>query len=112
MFFFGAGALVNFTGTGPFLLQVALMILMSLILYGWLLSGKYGNLQLMLLVGIIIGGGKLSIHIYRRVLSPSEFDVLQARLFGSVNNADPAYFPVVIPMVIVVAILLIIIQES
>ena len=108
MFFFGAGALVNFTGTGPFLLQVALMILMSLILYGWLLSGKYGNLQLMLLVGIIIGGGLNSVSTFmRRVLSPSEFDVLQARLFGSVNNADPAYFPVVIPMVIVVAILLI-----
>ncbi|MFD2830803.1 iron chelate uptake ABC transporter family permease subunit [Corticicoccus populi] len=109
MFFFGAGALVNFTGTGPFLLQVAMMVMMSLILYGWLLSGKYGNLQLMLLVGIIIGGGLNSVSTFmRRVLSPSEFDLLQARLFGSVNNADPEYFPIVIPIVIVAGALILI----
>ncbi|MFJ8511888.1 iron chelate uptake ABC transporter family permease subunit [Lysinibacillus xylanilyticus] len=107
IFFFGASALINFTGIGSFLFQVAVMVLMSLILYGWLLSGKYGNLQLMLLVGIIIGTGLNSVGTFmRRLLAPSEFDILQARLFGSVNNADSAYFPIVIPMVIIVAILL------
>ena len=107
IFFFGAGALINFSGIGSFLFQVIVMVLMSLILYGWLLSGKYGNLQLMLLVGIIIGTGLGSVSTFmRRLLSPSEFDILQARLFGSVNNADSAYFPIVIPMVIIVAILL------
>ncbi|MGY0202440.1 hypothetical protein ACW7EJ_01965, partial [Acinetobacter soli] len=45
IFFFGAGALIGFSGTGAFLTQVGLMVLMSLLLYGWLLSGKYGNLQ-------------------------------------------------------------------
>ena len=55
MFFFGAGAFIQFSGVGPFLLQVTVMVIMCLILYGWLLSGKYGNLQLMLLVGIIMG---------------------------------------------------------
>lgn len=107
IFFFGAGALINFTGTGPFLFQVAVMVLMSLILYGWLLSGKYGNLQLMLLIGIIIGAGLNSVSTFmRRLLAPSEFDILQARLFGSVNHSDPDYFPIVIPMVIIVAVLL------
>ncbi|WP_088547838.1 iron chelate uptake ABC transporter family permease subunit [Paenibacillus aquistagni] len=107
MFFFGAGALVNFTGVGSFLFQVTVMVLMSLILYGWLLSGKYGNLQLMLLVGIIIGTGLNAVSTFmRRLLAPSEFDLLQARLFGSVNNADAQYFPIVIPMVIVIAILI------
>jgi len=107
IFFFGAGALINFTGVGSFLFQVVVMVLMSLILYGWLLTGKYGNLQLMLLVGIIIGVGLKSVSAFmRRLLAPSEFDVLQARLFGSVNNADAAYFPVVIPMVIIIAFLL------
>ncbi|GIO43122.1 iron chelate uptake ABC transporter family permease subunit [Paenibacillus apis] len=107
IFFFGAGALINFTGTGPFLFQVAIMVLMSLILYGWLLSGKYGNLQLMLLIGIIIGAGLNSVSTFmRRLLAPSEFDILQARLFGSVNHSDPDYFPIVIPMVIIVALLL------
>src|SRR5690606_13518036 len=107
LFFFGAGALVSFTGTGAFFIQVALMVAMSLILYGWLMSGKYGNLHLMLLVGIIIGAGLNSVSGFmRRLLSPSEFDLLQARLIGSVNNADPEYFPIVIPMVIITIMLL------
>ncbi len=98
IFFFGASALINFTGIGPFLFQIFVMVLMSLILYGWLLSGKYGNLQLMLLVGIIIGAGLNSMSTFmRKLLAPSEFDLLQAKLFGSVNHADPAYFPIVIP---------------
>ncbi len=83
------------------------MVIMCLILYGWLLSGKFGDLQLMLLVGVILGTGLRSLSSFmRRLLAPSEFDILQARLFGSVNNADAAYFPVAIPIVIVVACLL------
>ncbi|MEK5037019.1 iron chelate uptake ABC transporter family permease subunit [Sporosarcina sp. FSL K6-3457] len=107
IFFFGAGALINFSGVGSFAFQVAVMVLMSLILYGWLLSGKYGNLQLMLLVGIVIGTGLRSVSTFmRRVLAPSEFDILQARLFGSVNNADAEYFPFVIPIVLIIALFL------
>ncbi len=107
IFFFGASALINFNGIGSFLFQVVVMVLMSLILYGWLLSGKYGNLQLMLLVGIIIGTGLNSMSTFmRKLLAPSEFDILQAKLFGSVNHADPAYFPIVIPMIIIVAVLI------
>ena len=107
IFFFGAGALIGFTGTGAFLTQVAIMLVMSLLLYGWLLSGKYANLQLMLLIGIILGTGLNSLSTFmRRMLAPSEFDILQARLFGSVTNADAAYFPIVIPIVIVVGVLL------
>ena len=107
MFFFGAGAFISFTGIGPFLFQVVMMVLMCLILYGWLLSGKYGNLQLMLLVGVIIGTGLRSISSFmRRLLAPSEFDVLQAKLFGSVSNANADYFPVAIPIVIIAALLI------
>ena len=107
MFFFGVTAFVSLTGLKSFVLQVGVMVLMCLILYGWLLSGKYGNLQLMLLVGVIMGTGLRSVSSFmRRVLSPSEFDVLQARMFGSVNNAETAYFPLAVPLVIVVAALL------
>ena len=48
----------------------------------------------------------------RRILAPSEFDILQAKLFGSVNNADSEYFPVVIPMVIVIALLLLVYSKK
>ena len=107
MFFFGITAFVAFSGIESFVLQVTLMVIMCLILYGWLLSGKYGNLQLMLLVGVIIGSGLRSLSSFmRRMLAPSEFDILQARLFGSVNNADSSYFPFVIPVVILIAFLL------
>lgn len=107
MFFFGASALASFSGTSAFFVQVALMVLMSLILYGWLLTGQYANLHLVLLVGIIIGSGLNSVSGFmRRVLSPSEFDLLQARLIGSVNNAKAEYFPIVIPLVIITILLL------
>lgn len=106
IFLFGATALINFKGIGVFIFQVFMMVLLSLVLYGWLLSGKYGNLQLMLLVGIIIGVGLSSVSSFmRRLLAPSEFDLLQSRLFGSVNNAESSYFPIVIPVVILITVL-------
>ncbi|MGL5437543.1 MAG: iron chelate uptake ABC transporter family permease subunit [Lachnospiraceae bacterium] len=107
IFFFGARAFINFSGIQSFVFQVVVMVVMCLILYGWLLSGKYGNLQLMLLVGVIMGTGLKSLSSFmRRLLAPSEFDILQARLFGSVNNADSEYFPIAIPIVIIAALLL------
>ena len=109
IFFFGATVFVRFTGgIESFLLQTVIMVGMCLLLYGWLLCGKYGNLQLMLLIGVIIGTGLRSVSSFmRRLLAPSEFDLLQSRLFGSVSNAKAEYFPVAIPIVVVVAVLII-----
>ena len=113
MFLFGARAFINFSGTGSFVFQVVVMVAMCLLLYGWLLSGKYGDLQLMLLVGVIIGTGLRSVSAFmRRLLSPSEFDVLQARLFGSVNNADVEYFPIAISVVVIVSILILMFSKK
>lgn len=105
MFFFGATAFVGFIGLGSFLLQMAVMIGLSLILYGWLLAGKYGNLHLTLLVGIIIGSGLNSASGFmRRLLAPSEFDLLQSRLIGSVTNAKAEYFPIAVPLAVLAAL--------
>ena len=108
MFFFGTSVFIRFSGgIESFLFQVVVMVLMCLVLYGWLLSGRYGNLQLMLLVGVILGTGLRSIASFmRRLLAPSEFDVLQARLFGSVSNANADYFPIAIPIILVAAVLI------
>lgn len=107
IFFFGANALVQFTGLQAFLLQVSLMILVCILLYSWLLNGQRGNLQLMLLVGVILGQGLHSIsNFMKRVLSPSEYDILQARMFASVNNADADYFPIAIILVVICLIFL------
>ena len=95
------------TGLPQFVLQIALMVGLSLALYGWLLSGRYANVQIMLLIGIVIGGGLASVSSFmRRMLTPSEFDVLTARMFGSMTNADPMYFPIAIPLCLVAAGLL------
>lgn len=108
VFLLGAAGVTAVQGLPQFVLQVAVMVGLSVALYGWLLSGKYGNLQIMLLIGIIIGGGLGSISAFmQRLLTPSEFDILTARLFGSVTNADPAYFPVAIPLCLGAGVLLI-----
>ncbi|TDE88901.1 enterochelin ABC transporter permease [Occultella glacieicola] len=107
IYFLGVSGLVALTGLPQFVMQVAVMVGLSLLLYGWLLSGRYANLQVMLLVGIIIGGGLGSVSTFmQRLLTPSDFDILTARLFGSVSNADPDYFPVAIPLCVAAAVAL------
>ncbi len=102
VYFFGIAGLVALQGLPQFVLQIAVMVGLAVALYGWLLSGRYGNLHVMLLVGIVIGGGLGAVSSFmRRLLSPSEFDVLSARMFGSMANADAEYLPVAIPLVLV-----------
>ncbi|MGC5627171.1 iron chelate uptake ABC transporter family permease subunit [Georgenia sp. Z1344] len=102
VYFLGVAGVVAVQGVPQFALQVALMVLFAMFLYGWLLSGRYANLQVMLLVGIIIGAGLGSVSTFmQRLLTPSEFDVLTARLFGSVTNADESYLPLAIPLCLV-----------
>ncbi|AHD21398.1 enterochelin ABC transporter permease [Rhodococcus pyridinivorans SB3094] len=101
VFFMGAVGVTALTGVPQFALMVVLMVGFSLMLYGWLLSGKYGNMQVMLLVGIVLGGGLGSVATFmQRMLTPSEFDILTAKLFGSVSNADASYLPLAIPLCI------------
>lgn len=107
VYFFGVAGLVNARNFTMFIFQIIMMVLFSLLLYSWLLTGKRGNMHVMLLVGIIIGGGLGSVSTFmQRMLTPSEFDVLTARLFGSVNNAQADYYPVALPLVILSAILM------
>lgn len=103
----GVVGVVALQGPGQFLAQVAAMVGLSVLLYGWLLRGRYANIQVMLLVGIIMGGGLGAVSTFmQRLLSPSEFDVLSARLFGSVTNASAEYLPFAIPLVIVATTLI------
>lgn len=103
VFFLGAGV-VALKGVPQFALQLTIMVVFAMLLYGWLLSGKYGNMQVMLLVGIVIGGGLGSVSTFmQRLLTPSEFDVLTARLFGSISNAEVGYLPLALPLCIAAA---------
>ena len=107
VYFLGAAGLNNARTTEMFVAQLVLMVGLSLILYSWLLADSSSNMHAMLLVGIVIGGGLGSLSTFmQRMLTPSEFDVLTARMFGSVNNADPQYYPVAIPLVLVAVALM------
>lgn len=84
-----------------------MMVALSLLLYCWLLTGKQANMHVMLLVGVVLGGGLGSISTFmQRMLTPSEFDILTARLFASVNNAEPEYYPIALPLVLVSLVVL------
>ena len=107
VYFLGAAGLTNAHTLEMFVVQLVLMVGLSLLLYMWLLTGNNPDMHAMLLVGIVLGGGLGSVSTFmQRMLTPSEFDVLTARLFGSVNNADPAYFPIAVPLVLVATALL------
>lgn len=107
VYFMGAAGLMALQGVPQFIVQVLLMVGFAMALYGWLLSGKYANLHVMLLIGIVLGGGLRSVASFmQRLLTPSEFDVLAARLFGSASNADASYLPIAIPACALAAVIL------
>jgi iron complex transport system permease protein len=108
VFFFGARTLTSLEGLPMFLVQIGLMMVLAALLYGTLLKDTQKDMQFVLLIGIIIGSDLRSLSSFmRKVLAPSEFDILQAKLFGSVNNADPSYFWIAIPLVLTALFLLV-----
>ncbi|WP_119698608.1 iron chelate uptake ABC transporter family permease subunit [Microbacterium halotolerans] len=99
VYFFGATGLLVVDEFGRFLLQAGLMVLFAVLLYSWLLSGRLGNLHVMLLVGIVIGSGLGALSTFmQRMLDPNEFDILRARLFGNVGNANTDFLWFVAPV--------------
>lgn len=93
VFVFGTAA-TGLEGIPKILAQSALMMLFATALYGWLFSGKRANLHLLLLVGVSLGMGFGAMSTFlQRLLTPSEFDVLSARLFGSIGNGNVDYLP-------------------
>lgn len=104
VFFFGVAGVTMVVGLGQFALQAGMMVVFAVLLYSWLLSGKFGNIHIMLLVGVVLGGGLGALSTFmQRVLDPNEFDVLTARLFGNISNAQTEYLPYVIPIALVCA---------
>lgn len=103
VFFFGAQTLAKTDGLLKVALQSLLMVGFATVLYTWLFSGRRGNLHIMLLVGVVFGVafGSLSTFM-QRLLTPSEFDILSARLFGNLSNSNKEYLPWAAVVVVVV----------
>ena len=106
VFFFGGTALAATDGLAKVALQSLLMVAFATLLYGWLFARKRGNLHIMLLIGIVLGVGFGSLStVMQRLLTPSDFDLLSARLFGNLSNSNPEYLPwaaVIVAIVLVV----------
>ncbi|MGJ3508012.1 iron chelate uptake ABC transporter family permease subunit [Enemella sp. A6] len=94
VFLFGVAGATMVQGVWQYLGQVGLMVGFAALLYGWLLTGRRAGIHLTLLVGIILGTGLGALATFmQRLLTPGEFDVLTARLIGSIANADATYLP-------------------
>lgn len=104
IFVLGAAGAVVLQTVGAYVAQVAAMVALSALLYGWLLSGRLANMQIMLLVGIILGGALAAFSTFlQRLLTPTEFDLLTARLIGSVANADVTHLALAVPLALAAA---------
>lgn len=104
MYFLGLSAFISISGIYFYMGQILIMVLVCLLLFYGILNMKNASIDLVLLVGVVMGQGLRSISAFmRRILSPSEFDVLQASLFASVNNARADYFGISIVLVGLIA---------
>lgn len=107
VFVLGAAGATVVRGEAQFLIQVLLMVGFAAAIYGPLLTGRRADLQLTLLIGIVLGGGLGAISTFlQRLLTPSEFDLLTARLIGSVANADASLLVIALPLVLVAGVAL------
>ncbi|PWC09307.1 enterobactin ABC transporter permease [Brenneria roseae subsp. americana] len=90
VFMFGVGGIPQLGVGGKFALEAVLLILFSAILYRWLFTGSRNNLHLVLLVGIICGTLFRSMaNLMQRLLTPSEFAIVQGRMFATFTRAVP-----------------------
>ena len=81
IFFLGVAGLNASATVGNFVGQLALMIVLTLVLYSWLLTSQRASMHAMLLIGVMLGAGLGSVSTFmQRLLTPSEFDVLTALL--------------------------------
>jgi iron complex transport system permease protein len=90
VFFLGATTLTTAEPAAKFGVEVALMVVFSMLLYRWLFTGGTGSLHLMLLVGIVLGTLFRGISsLLQRLMEPSEYIILQDLFFASFNQVDP-----------------------
>ena len=75
---------------GKFIFESLLLILFSLFLYRGLFTKLKQNLHLVLLIGIILGTLFRSFsNLLQRLMTPTEFAVLQSRIFATFTRAEP-----------------------
>ncbi|MGM0523202.1 MAG: iron chelate uptake ABC transporter family permease subunit [Bacillota bacterium] len=88
IFFYGSTSLSATNQTVNFFLSIGLMIVFALILFK-LLFKRGNNIYFLLLIGLIFGTFFQSLSTFMQVLiDPSEFLIVQNRMFASFNNVQ------------------------
>lgn len=89
VYFLGAQEFVRLPVTGVFAMNVILLIVASLILFGTLLGRVRQDLMRMILTGIIIGVLFNSLTAFiKRMIDPNEYSVVQIGSFARFNNIE------------------------
>ncbi|MCX8583873.1 MULTISPECIES: iron chelate uptake ABC transporter family permease subunit [unclassified Gilliamella] len=90
IFFIDAQGIPYIGIVGKFIFESLLLILFSLFLYRGLFNKLKQNLHLVLLIGIILGTLFRSFsNLLQRLMTPTEFAVLQSRIFATFTRAEP-----------------------
>ncbi|WP_232298190.1 iron chelate uptake ABC transporter family permease subunit [Erwinia typographi] len=90
IFFIDAEGFRSLGVIGKFLGESLLLLIFSLALYRWLLTGLGLDLHKVLLIGLVFGTLFRSLSgLLQRLLAPGEFAVLQGRVFATFTRAPP-----------------------
>lgn len=105
IFFVDADGFGIFGVTGKFLCEALLLVVFSVLLYRWLLTGVGINLHQVLLVGLVCGTLFRSVsNLLQRLLSPGEFAILQSRIFATFTRAAPEIIAVAAVLTVLIAL--------
>ncbi|MGE0847885.1 MAG: iron chelate uptake ABC transporter family permease subunit, partial [Flavobacteriaceae bacterium] len=103
----GSGAVSALDPRWRFVLEAALMIVLSLALFRWLFTGGTRSIHLLVLAGIVCGVLFRSVaHLLQRILDPNEFSVLQDLMFANFNTVDTSLLGISCLAVLAVAVVL------
>ena len=108
VFLFGSVGFIRADSIVMWLIQVAVMVAFSAVLFTWMFAGKRRSIHLMLLVGIVLGTFFRSFTEWmQRMLDPLDFQVVSDAMFASLTKPDPTLlaFTAVLVAAGVVAIL-------
>jgi len=88
VFVFSAGS--HFiTGIPNFLLSISVMMLFSLVIYSIMFKKDGQNILFLLLIGMVLGTMFSSLTSYLQIMiDPSEFFIIQSRMFASFNSIN------------------------
>jgi iron complex transport system permease protein len=89
VFLSGSAAFLAADELTLWLVQIAVMVAFSVLLFTWLFGGKRRSIHLMLLVGIVLGTFfRAFTEWMQRMLDPLDFQVLSDAMFASLTRPD------------------------